>query len=265
MTGCAMGIDVGGTKIATGLVNFPEGKLFTTDVRPTRPQRGPEAILDEVVAVAGTLNTKASVQAIGLAICELVDLEGNIVSDNCIRWKSAEVVKRLSTIAPVTIEADVRAAALGEALFGAGKPYRIFLYITVGTGISSCLVIDGKPYAGARGLTGTFASGVLPGLDQSLEDLASGAALARGVTPHSAAKTLGAGIASLINTLDPEAVIIGGGLGLSGGDYWDALVSSTRRHIWSPLHRDLPILPAASPHSALLGAAAVALRTSSGS
>jgi glucokinase len=263
MTGCALGIDVGGTKIAAGVVQFPEAKVLACDIRPTLPERGSDAILDEVTTIARAMSAKTSVQAVGLAICELVDLAGNIVSNNCIHWTTATVLKRLSPIAPVRIEADVRAAALGESRFGAGKPFRTFLYITIGTGISSCLVIAGKPYAGARGLTGTFASAPLPGLNQSLEDLASGAALARRAAVPAAAtsgaEALGAGIALLINTLDPEAVIIGGGLGLSGGSYWDALIASTRRHIWSPLHRDLPILPASNPNSAIIGAAAAAL------
>jgi glucokinase len=266
MTGVALGIDVGGTKIAAGIVSFPEAKVLACEIRPTLAERGGEAILDEVVKLGRGLCAKTPVQAAGLAICELVDLAGSIVSDNCINWKTADVVKRLSIIAPVTIEADVRAAALAEAMFGAGKPFKTFLYITVGTGISSCLVLDGKPYAGAHGLTGTFASARLPGLEHSLEDLASGAGLVRrGVTPATGADVLGAGIGLLINTLDPEAVIIGGGLGLSGGSYWDTFVASTRRHIWSPIHRDLPILPAATANSAMIGAAAAALRSVSGS
>ena len=265
MTGCAIGIDVGGTKIAAGLVKFPDAKLLACEVRPTLAERGAEAILDEVMTIAESLSTKAHVQGVGLAICELVDVQGNIVSQNCIQWQKPDVVKRLGIIARVTIEADVRAAALGEALFGAGKPYKDFLYITVGTGISSCLVIGGKPYTGSHGLTGTFASSPLPGLDKSLEELASGTAIARGAPPESAADALGAGIGLLINILDPEAVVIGGGLGLSGGAYWDRLIASTRRHVWSPLHRDVPILLAASPHSALIGAAVAALRSSFGS
>ena len=62
--------------------------------------------------------------------------------------------EELSSIAPTIIEADVRAAALAEALFGAGKPFRNFLYVTVGTGISCCLMLDGAPYLGAHGAIG---------------------------------------------------------------------------------------------------------------
>jgi glucokinase len=267
MTGCALGIDVGGTKIALGVVSFPEAKVLSCEIRPTRTERSGEAMLDDVASVSRAMCAKTPVQAVGLAICELVDLAGNIVSNNCIQWNKTDVIKTLSQIALVTIEADVRAAALAEAMFGAGKSFKHLLYVTIGTGISSCLVIDGKPYTGARGLTGTFASAPLPGLDKSLEDLASGAAITRsgGGSAATTSEPLGAGIGLLINTLDPEAVIIGGGLGLSGGPYWDNLVSSTRLHIWSPLHRDLPILPAATPHSAMIGAAATALRSVSGS
>ena len=49
----------------------------------------------------------------------------------------------------------------------------------------------------------------------------------------------------LVNTLDPEAVVIGGGLGLSEGPYWEHFIAATRRHIWSDLHRGMPILRAA--------------------
>jgi glucokinase len=63
----------------------------------------------------------------------------------------------------------------------------------------------------------------------------------------------------LVNVLDPEAVVVGGGLGLAGGIYWSAFERATREHIWSDTARDLPILPAAlGPDSGLIGAAAAA-------
>jgi glucokinase len=65
----------------------------------------------------------------------------------------------------------------------------------------------------------------------------------------------------LVNTLDPEAVIVGGGLGLSEGLYWDGMIASTRRHIWSPNFRELPILRAAMGADAgWIGAAIAAWR-----
>ena len=75
----------------------------------------------------------------------------------------------------------------------------------------------------------------------------------------SAGAALGQGVSWLVNTLDPEAVIVGGGLGLSGGMFWESLVSATRQHIWSEAHRQLQILPAQTGRDAgVIGAAASA-------
>ena len=74
-----------------------------------------------------------------------------------------------------------------------------------------------------------------------------------------AGEALGSGLGLLINVLDPDAVIVGGGLGLAGGLYWEALVESTRRHIWADTTRELPIMPARLGSDAgLIGAALTA-------
>lgn len=298
---CAIGVDVGGTKIRAGRVHFPQGFVQGRRLIPTQPERGGQAVLDDVMRLIDELATPTPndgrvAGAIGLGLCELVDQLGNVMSAATINWKEVSVCERLSRYGPVVIEADVRAAAFGEALFGAGKPYGIFLYVTAGTGISCCLVIDRQPYAGVRGATGTMASGPrrvvceqCRTVDQrSLEAMASGPALVRRYNQDRAARAhvaedvaaaarsgdakalevlrtageaLGAAIGGLVNVLDPGAVVVGGGLGLSGGEYWASLQSSAREHIWSDLHRDLPILPAeAGPDAGILGAAAAAWR-----
>jgi glucokinase len=292
----AIGVDVGGTKTAAGLVSFPEGQVRARRQIATHPERGGEAVLNDVLQLAGELATEAkkenlSVHGIGVGVCELVNLAGDVVSANCVAWQGLPVQERLATVAPSWVEADVRAAALAEALFGAGRKQQIFLYVTIGTGIASCLVMDGQPFRGARGATGTVASSPWPRQPEfsqpsrALEDIASGPALARrfqqlhgtaqsgrdvlaaagagnavalGVV-RSAGEAVGATIALLVNVLDPESVIIGGGLGLSEGPYWESLVASTRQHIWSDLHRDLPIRKATTGADAgIIGAAAAA-------
>ncbi len=59
-----------------------------------------------------------------------------------------------------------------------------------------------------------------------------------------AGSALGAAVAQLVNVLDPEAVVIGGGLGLAGGLYRDSLEKSLREFVWSELHRDVPLVSA---------------------
>src|SRR5258706_364628 len=72
----------------------------------------------------------------------------------------------------------------------------------------------------------------------------------------SAGQALGASLGWLVNVLDPEVIIVGGGLGLAGGLYWDSLVAAARAHIWSADSRQLPILQASlGPDAAAVGAA----------
>lgn len=295
----AIGVDVGGTKIAAGLVSFPKGEVHCRKQIPTQPERGGETVFSDVLHLCEELTAEAQAQnhcvsAIGIGVCELVDVAGNVISENCIVWKNVKVRERLSKLAPTVIEADVRAAALAEARFGAGRPFKQFLFVTVGTGISCCLMLDGQPFTGARGATGTMASSPLNvtcekcgHVDQrTLEEIASGPALvarynqiAAGVAQtgqtvlaaaasgdeiaatvvRSAVEALGNSVGLLINVLDPEAVVVGGGLGLSEGLFWESFISSTRQHIWSEIHRDLPILHAETgPNAGLIGAAAAA-------
>lgn len=291
----AIGLDVGGTKTAGGLVRFPAGELTCRQVIPTRAERGPEVVLAEVSTLARSLSRQVPPGGpfcgVGLGMPELVDLEGRLASGGTIDWRGISLAERFGEVGPVWVEADVRAAALAEARFGAGRAYRLFAYVTVGTGISHTLVQGGRPYAGARGNALVLASGPTsvrcPGCGTwaraVLEEVASGPALVAAYNvgrPDSvaraeevlaaaavgdsgavrvirdAAEALGGGVGWLVNVLDPEAVVVGGGLGLAGGLYWDAFVDSVRRHVWAEATRDLPIVRAEMGTDAgLIGAA----------
>ena len=296
---CAIGIDVGGTKIAAGIVLIPSGEVCGKRLEPTRPERGGVAVLEDVESLAESLIEEAKRHklepvALGVGVAELVDPQGNVLSEATIKWKYLPVRERFAKLLPVRVEADVRAAALAEARLGAGMGRATFLYITVGTGISSCLVVNGIPFVGARGLTGTFASspGLTPGEDgllhsgPPLEQFAAGPALAarlKSVRPdfsgsskdvlsltesgdgdatgivESAGQAVGAAVAHLVNVLDPEAVVLGGGLGMAGGAYRKAITTSFHSQVWSDLHRDLPLLTAQLGSDAgFIGAALVA-------
>lgn len=302
----AIGIDIGGTKIAGGVVCVSTGTLVLSHQIPTLPARGGEAVLMDTEQLIEQLLVEAMEvglvpKSVGIGLCELVSSSGQILSRSSFDWTRLPVRDRLSRHAPVTLEADVRAAAFAEARMGAGKSFRQFLYVTVGTGISSCLVLDGQPFKGARGATGTLASSPLGIVcdrcghvhQSSLEQIASGPALATRFNRlshesvsngaavlaaaardelalevlQSAAEALGAHVGLLVNVLDPEAVILGGGLGTSRGLYWEYFLESARRHIWSDVNRSLPILQAGlSAHSGLIGAALLgALEHPSGS
>src|SRR5262249_30611329 len=154
-----------------------------------------------------------------------------------------------------------------EARFGAGKGQRVFAYVTIGTGISYSLVVDGRPHTGANGFAIHFASSALHVPCEIcghintpiLEEVSSGAAIAAAFARRTggsaggadvlaaatsgdaiaadivtaAARQLGPLLAVVVNMLDPEAIVLGGGLGSATGLYRDELIASTRAHIWA--------------------------------
>jgi glucokinase len=308
-----IGLDIGGTKTAGGLVLFPDGRVLKRHVIPTRPHRGADEVLQDTLDLAANLMRDAAslghvVEGIGAGVAELVDTNGAITSEACIPWRGIPLRQRLAELVPAVVDADVRAAALGEALYGAGRGYDCFVFVTVGTGISHSLVQDGQPFAGARGNALVLASGPTSHTcahcgqrsTMVLEEFASGPAIARRYAElthraatlgrgggasappvtgedvtraalagerdaievvQSAGAALGAALGFLVNVLDPAAIVVGGGLGLSGGHYWEALVESTRAHIWAEGSRDLAIVPAAlGVDAGIIGAAAACPR-----
>ena len=261
----AIGIDIGGTKIAVGGV-FANGRLERLTRIPTA-----DATLADLARVATRVAEQldAEIAGVGVGTCEVVDADGDVGSSVCVPWSAPELTEALSALGPVAIDADVRVAAVAESRFGAGRPFGIFLYVTVGTGISHCLVQEGEPYRGAHGLAQLSGSARISfrcphcgeRVELSAEEVASGAALAGGSSVADATTTLGSLIALLVNVLDPEAVVVGGGLGSATGSYWDGLVEATRAHIWSERLRELPIVQAAlGATSGVIGAGWTGLR-----
>jgi glucokinase len=289
-----IGIDIGGTKTAIGVVRFPDGKILARH-EMTTPQGAASgaAFLGEVCAAASKLrDTTPGITGIGLGICELVDLDGAVSSGHRVKWEGLPALAQLGRVAPATIEADVRAAALAETHWGAGRAYRDLLYLNIGTGISTCWVKDRVPHAGANGHALAIASSPVEtgcggcGTRSAyvLEDVAGGAGLAdlygkaigRRIASaaevleaaeggekraqallNEAAHLLGTSLGLAVNILDPQALLIGGGIGARAGFYWDAMERAIRKQIWSARARKLPILRAGlGAESGLIGAAA---------
>jgi glucokinase len=241
----ALGLDVGGTKIAAGLVDVERGTVVTARRIPTAPQRGSDAVLADCRALVAELGESAA--AVGLAVCELVDGVGRIRSAETVDWRDADLSDTFDRV-----ESDVRMAALAEGRFGAARDEPDFLYVSVGSGISHCLMTEGGPRLGVRGAAiGTGAP--------LIEQWSSGLALARrsghgsaedaladpaaAAIVEDAAQRLGVTLAALVNAVDPGAVIVGGGLGLHDG-YRARVEAAMRDAIYDAGARRLPFLPA---------------------
>ncbi len=261
-----VGIDVGGSKILGASVDVTTGAVLRELRTPTRVSAGGQAVLDSCVELARELAPEGPA-AVGIGLCEFVDRAGMPTSAFTVDWRGLDVAGAFAT--HVRIESDVRAAALAEARFGAAAAFECFVYLVVGTGVSYCLVLRGRPYEGARGNAIVVGA---PPVEQTSGGLAladrAGVARAelvlsdpaRASFVDAAADELGLALAALVNALDPEAVVVGGGLGLVDR-YRERAVSTARAAIEHEATRELPIVPATlGPRSGVIGAALVAAR-----
>jgi glucokinase len=248
----AVGIDVGATKIAAGLVDTSRGALLEATRRPT-PGDPMEALETCTRMVAELCPSEAP--RVGIGLCELVTPEGEITSGESVDWRGLDVPSLLPRAESVRIESDVRAAAAAEARYGAAVGAASALYLNIGSGISHCLLLDGTPHAGARG--NALITGAPP-----VETWSSGAGLARQAGTQSAQAALAdpghAALAMLVNALDPDVVVMGGGLGLDAR-YREMVVAAARPLIYAPATAALPMVPARLGFDAgVIGAAALA-------
>lgn len=156
----AIGVDVGGTKIAAAVVDA-SGRL-THRVQRATDVSGVDATLasiraaiEAVLADAGP--TAGDVGGVGLGIPGKVDPVSGVglLSVN-LGWRDAPVVATLEAALglPCRIENDVSVGALGEARYGAGRDRQSLVYLSLGTGVAARVVIDGRLYRGAGGMAG---------------------------------------------------------------------------------------------------------------
>ena len=190
----------------------------------------------------------------------------------------------------VEVRNDVDAHALGEAWLGAGRGRSSMLMVAVGTGVGGAVVLDGRLWTGAHHVAGEMGHIPTPGaeglrcpcgVEGHLEAVAAGPAIERayadasgdllvgpeimalaaaGAEPAArvvaeAAVALGRAIAGVATVLDPECVVIGGGVARAGDEWWGPLRHTCRGEV-VPVLKGLAILPAAlGPEAAILGAA----------
>ncbi len=157
-TSFAVGVDVGGTRIAAGLVER-KGRIVKDAVMLT-PDSGPFAIVDAIIdliddVTAGT--HPSEVAGVGIGLPAQIDFLRQSV-EFCTNLPLAGVDVRSLVMSrsryEVTLDNDGNLAAFGESRFGAAKGARDFLMLTLGTGVGGGLFLDGEPYRGSRGMGG---------------------------------------------------------------------------------------------------------------
>ncbi|WHP58860.1 ROK family protein [Arthrobacter sp. KFRI-F3372] len=293
----AIGVDLGGTKTAAGVVSAAGEVLFPATI-PTLNLAGSDAILDATAGLVSSLMGRAraedlDVAGVGVGSAGVIDAARGVVvsaTDAILGWAGTALTAGLAArlgLPPSSIQAvnDVHAHALGESWAGAAAGTASSLLVAFGTGVGGSLVLAGQPLLGHRfvgGHVGHFASpyafdGGTPvpcvcGGSGHVESIASGPAvretyLRLGGREEDAADTravfalAGAGettairaiklgasaagqaVGGLANVLDPEVVVVTGGLADAGEPWWQPMEHALRAELL-PALGGIPVLHA---------------------
>ena len=262
----SIGIDLGGTKILTALVERANGSVIKFVKKKTKKDKGSKKIIKKLIESIEELLYDidiSNIDSIGIGSVGQIDRENGIIIGapnlECYNFNVKEILSEKFNL-PVFLGNDVEAAALGEKKFGAGKNYTDFVCIFVGTGIGSSIIKNNRIMKGATGTAGELGHIIVDlngrpcacGAHGCLEAYASRSAIetriegalkkgrkscisdfleeGKSITSKmiqksvekeddlviqcltEASEYLSGGIASVINLINPELVILGGGL-----------------------------------------------------
>lgn len=268
MSARLLGVDVGGTKTALVLAEAGSGARLGAARFETRPERGPEAWMAELIEAARGLAGEAPPAAVGVASAGPLDLEAGamVKPPNFPGWGTVPLAGPLEAAlgAPVALDNDANAAALAEALHGAGQGAASVLYVTISTGLGAGIVLNGEVWRGLGAGAGEIGHLLVDPSPEALmcgcgnrgclEAIASGTGIARRMAarlgpeaaPVPAAEVLAraragdplagrvwedtlhalaVGLGGAVTTLAPHALVLGGGVAMGAGP---ALVEALR-------------------------------------
>jgi glucokinase len=153
--GLTIGVDVGGTKIAAGVVD-DDGKIVEMVKRPT-PAANPSGTIGVISDAIKDLLDRNKVDAVGIGAAGFIEESRSAVlfAPN-LSWRHELVARQVQerTGMPVLVENDANAAAWAESRLGAGRGHDQVVMITIGTGIGAGIVLDGQLYRGRWGMAG---------------------------------------------------------------------------------------------------------------
>lgn len=252
----ALGLDLGGTKIAAATVR--DGAILAR-ARHATPQTGFDDVLDALVATAAPLLAGADVAVVGIGCPGPLDFRRGRVrfAPNIAGMEDAPLVEALSARLglPVVLENDANAAGYAEHRYGAARDLASSVYVTLSTGIGGGIFVGDEVLHGAHGLAGEIGHMMLApggptggdGHSGTWEALAAGRSIARDASyvfsrpltteeafalaragdrralaiVDQAARFTGIGLANLVKVVDPEGFVLGGGLTAVGDFYLD--------------------------------------------
>jgi glucokinase len=278
-----LAVDVGGTKVAAGVVTA-EGRLVARAARSTPAEADGEAVLAAVLDAVADVRV-GDERACGVGSGGPMTPGGEQVSPlNIPGWRAFPLRARLEAALtlPVFIDNDAKALALAEGWRGAARGERNFLAMVVSTGVGGGIVLDGRLLEGAAGNAGHIGHVIVEpdgrlcvcGAQGCLEAEASGTAIAARTGRPSAeappeervraGHLVGRAVASVANLLDLRLAVVAGSVALGYGEaFFDAAQAELDRSARISFAVGARIVPAGlGDEGPLIGAAAIALRAS---
>ena len=274
----AIGVDLGGTNIKVAVVSEDGEVLDRSAAKTADDATGSwaETIKQKISELESRRDQPArwiGLAAPGLAAHDglsIANMQGRLQGLEGLDWTDC-----LQTSHPVPVLNDAHAALLGEAWKGAAAGYRNAVLLTLGTGVGGAILADGHLFKGHTGRAGHFGHISLNsdgppdivGTPGSLEEMIGNCTLAARsggrftltrqlVEAHLAGNAeatdiwlqsvyqLAAGIVSIINAIDPEVVILGGGIAQAGAALFRPLERFLEKIEWRPQGTQVPIVPA---------------------
>ena len=274
-------MDVGGTKIAAGVVDAT-GALLRSASAPTPRGTDPEEVFAALRAAVEQVDP-AGVRAVGVGSAGPMTAGGATVSPlNIPGWRDYPLLARVTETwgLPSVVDGDAKALAVGEGWKGAGAGVRDFLAMVVSTGVGGGLVVDGRLLDGASGNAGhvghviavpdgaVCSCGGRGCLEAEISGTAIGTRLggpASGAGPEEverAGRLLGLGLASVVNLLDLSTVLVGGSVALGFGQpFFRAANASLQEQSQMGYTSDCTIAPVGlGAEGPLIGAGGLAWR-----
>ncbi len=239
MKNAILGIDLGGTNIRAGIVK-DDGKILERHEEKIN-RNSSHRIIEQICDLIEEFNL-TDIIGIGIAIPGVVKPSGNVWAPNLPGWKDFPLSKILYQhfpSIPVFIESDRNAMLVGEKWLGIAKGYKDVVFLIIGTGIGAGLMIDGKVYSGSEGIAGSVgwlvtdrnyrqeygeigcfeyrAAGPSIFRELNLDPLLISSRAENGdplvlKTIEKVAEEIGIGIADIVSILNPEIVVVGGGV-----------------------------------------------------
>jgi glucokinase len=284
-----LGVDLGGHSFALGFVR--EGTILSQKEYETPRPRTPEAVSAALRERIDEMASGIKVDGIGIGVPGMLDLQRETVmrSPNFEGWEGLPLRSLLEKALgiPVKMENDANCATLGEGALGAAKGLSDYVVLTLGTGVGGGIVTGGRLLHGGHGMAGELGHLVIGGARPCgcrgmghLETVAGADGIesrARelGLEPdvrelwlrrddfrirplwEEVLQALGSAVASLVHVIDPEAVILGGGLGPAPG-FIEALEPVVKRYLGEPYRDSLDLRPSMLGKSAaVIGAASL--------